>query len=158
MVSGKPFHNESSSGIRHIAQAGLVGSSWRERPPRYRNLRLGYVDTKDSEMADAVEVGSTNVYADLGYPDAEALQRKASLASHIAWTIKARHLTHEAAAELLGIDQADIVKIVRGQFRGTSDAMMLEWIARLGHDVTILVTKTARQRPGKIGLEFHCSS
>ncbi|WP_312129172.1 helix-turn-helix domain-containing protein [Diaphorobacter nitroreducens] len=102
-------------------------------------------------MADAVEVGSTNVYADLGYPDAEALQRKASLASHIAWTIKARHLTHEAAAELLGIDQADIVKIVRGQFRSTSEAMMLEWIAMLGHDVTILVTKTARQRRGRLG-------
>jgi predicted XRE-type DNA-binding protein len=156
MVSGKPFHNESSNGIRLIAQAGLVGSSWREQSPCRRNL--GSVDTKGSEMTDTVEVGSTNVYADLGYPDAEALQRKAALASHIAWTIKARHLTHEAAAELLGIDQADIVKIVRGQFRGTSEAKMLEWIAMLGHDVTILVTKTVRQRPGKIELEFRCSS
>ncbi|KQW32828.1 XRE family transcriptional regulator [Acidovorax sp. Root275] len=109
-------------------------------------------------MPDAVEVGSTNVYADLGYQDAEALQRKASLAAHIAWTIKARHLTHEAAAELLGIDQADIMKIVRGQFRGASEAKMLEWIAMLGHDVTILVTKTIRRRPGKIELEFRCSS
>ena len=109
-------------------------------------------------MADAVEVGSTNVYADLGYSDAEALQRKASLASHIAWTIKARHLTHEAAAQLLGMDQADIVKITRGQFRSTSEAKMLEWIAMLGHDVTILVTRTTRQRPGKIELEFHCPS
>ena len=158
MVSGKPFHNESSSGIRHIAQAGPVGSSWREQSPCRRNLRLGSVDTKGSEMTDAVEVGSTNVYADLGYPDAEALQRKASLASHIAWTIKARHLTHEAAAELIGIDQADIVKIVRGQFRSTSEAKMLEWIAMLGHDVTILVTKTTQQRPGKIELQFRSSS
>lgn len=109
-------------------------------------------------MADAVEVGSTNVYADLGYSDAEALERKASLASDIAWTIKARHLTHEAAAQLLGIDQADIVKIVCGQFRSTSEAKMLEWIAMLGHDVTILVTRTTRQRPGKNELEFHCPS
>lgn len=156
MVSAKPFHNESSSGIQHIAQAGLAGGSWREQSPCRRNL--GSVDTKGSEMTDAVEVGSTNVYADLGYPDAEALQRKASLASHIARTIKARHLTHEAAAELFGIDQADIVKIVRGQFRGTSEAMMLEWIAMLGHDVTILVTKTTRHRPGRIELQFGCSS
>lgn len=109
-------------------------------------------------MADAVEVGSTNVYADLGYSDAEALQRKASLASYIAWTIKARHLTHEAAAELLGMDQADIVKIIHGQFSSTSEAKMLEWIAMLGHDVTILVTKTTRQRSGKIELELQCSS
>lgn len=158
MVSGKPFHSESSGGVRHIAQAGLVGSSWREQSPCRRNLRLGSVDTKGSEMKDAVEVGSTNVYVDLGYPNAEALQRKASLASHIAWPIKAQHLTHEAAAELLGIDQADIVKIDRGQLRGTSEAKMLEWIAMLGHDVTILVTKTTRRRPGKIELELHCSS
>lgn len=156
MVSGKPFHNESSSGIRHIAQAGLVGSSWREQSQCRRNL--GSVDTKGSEMTDTVEVGSANVYADLGYPDAEALQRKASLASHIAWTIKARHLTHEAAAELLGIDQADIVKIVRGQFRSTSEAKMLEWIAILGQDVTIVVTKTTQLRPGRIELQFRCSS
>lgn len=108
-------------------------------------------------MTDAVEVGSTNIYADLGYPDAEALQRKALLASHIACTIKARHLTHVAAAELLGIDQADMLKIIRGQFRYTSEAKMLEWIAMLGHDVTILVAKTIRQRPGKIELEFRCS-
>lgn len=108
-------------------------------------------------MADVVQVGSTNVYADLGYSDAAALQRKASLASHIVWTIKARHLTLEAAAQLLGMDQADIVKITRGQFRGTSEAKMLEWIAMLGHDVTILVTKTTRQRSGKIKVEFHGS-
>lgn len=156
MVRGKPFHNESYSEIRHIAQAGLLGSSWRKQSPCRR--KLGSVDTKGSEMTDAVEVGSTNVYADLGYPDAEALQRKASLASHIALTIKARHLTHEAAAELLGIDQADIVKIVRGQFRGTSEAKMLEWIAMLGHDVSIRVTKTTQQRPGRIELQFRSSS
>jgi predicted XRE-type DNA-binding protein len=83
-------------------------------------------------MADTVEVGSTNVYADLGYPDAEALQRKASIAAEIARTIKAQQLTQEAAAELLGIDQVDIAKITRGQFRGTSETMMLEWIAKIG--------------------------
>jgi predicted XRE-type DNA-binding protein len=94
---------------------------------------LGYADTKDLEMADAIEVGSTNVYADLGYSDAEEMKRKASLAEHIVRTIRARHLTQEAVAELLGMDQADIAKITRGQFRGTSEATILEWIAKLGH-------------------------
>ncbi|MBU1350530.1 MAG: helix-turn-helix domain-containing protein [Gammaproteobacteria bacterium] len=89
--------------------------------------------TKDSEMADAVEVGSTNVYADLGYLDPEAFQRKASVAAEIARTIKVRHLTQEAVAKLLGVDPADIARMIRGQFRGTSEATMLEWIAKLGH-------------------------
>lgn len=105
-------------------------------------------------MTVEIEEGSTNVYADLGYTDAEEMQRKASLAAEIARAIKARHLTQEAAAQLLGIDQAKISKITRGQFRGVSEAKLLELVAKLGHDVTIIVGKTKRQGAGKIELEF----
>lgn len=82
-------------------------------------------------MTVAIEVGSTNVYADLGYSDAAEMQRKSSLAAEIARAIKARHLTQEAAAALLGIDQAKISKITRGQFRGVSEAKMLELVAKI---------------------------
>ena len=105
-------------------------------------------------MTVAIEVGTTNVYADLGYSDAAEMQRKSSLAAEIARTIKARRLTQEAAAELLGIDQAKISKITRGQFRGVSEAKMLELVAKLGHDVTIIVRKSKHQGTGKIDLEF----
>lgn len=79
-----------------------------------------------------IEEGSTNVYADMGYNDAAEMQRKSRLASGIASAIKARRLTQEAAAELLGIDQAKVSRITRGQFRGTSEAKLLELVARLG--------------------------
>lgn len=105
-------------------------------------------------MTVAIEVGSTNVYADLGYDDAAEMQRKASLAAEIARAIKARRLTQDAAAVLLGIDQAKISKITRGQFRGVSEAKLLELVAKLGHDVKIVVGKTRRQGAGKIELEF----
>jgi predicted XRE-type DNA-binding protein len=105
-------------------------------------------------MTVAIEVGSSNVYADLGYSDAAEMQRKSSLAAEIARAIKARHLTQEAAADLLDIDQAKISKITRGQFRGVSEAKMLELVAKLGRDVTIIVGKTKRQGVGKIALEF----
>ena len=52
-------------------------------------------------MTVEIEVGSTNVYADLGYSDAAEMQRKATLAAEIARAIKARRLTQEAAATLL---------------------------------------------------------
>jgi predicted XRE-type DNA-binding protein len=104
-------------------------------------------------MTVEVEVGSSNVYADLGYSNAAEMQRKSSLAAEIARAIKARHLTQEAAADLLGIDQAKISKITRGQFRGVSEAKMLELVAKLGHDVRIIVGKTKRHA-GKIELEF----
>ena len=50
-----------------------------------------------------IEEGSTNVYADLGYTDAAEMQRKSQLAGEIARAIKARRLTQEDAAALLGM-------------------------------------------------------
>jgi predicted XRE-type DNA-binding protein len=83
-----------------------------------------------------IEEGSNNVYADLSYSDAAEMLRKSKLAGEIARAIKARRLTQEGAAILLGIDQSKISRITRGQFRGVSEAKLLELVARLGHDVT----------------------
>jgi len=90
-----------------------------------------------NDIDTAIEQGSTNVYADLGYADAAEMQRKSQLAAEIARTIQAKKLTQTAASELLGIDQSKISRITRGQFRGISESKMLELVAKLGHDVTI---------------------
>lgn len=103
--------------------------------------------------AITIEEGSMNVYADLNYANAGEMQRKSKLAAEIARAIKARRLTQEAAAELLGIDQSKVSRITRGQFRGVSEAKLLELVARLGHDVTIVISPV-RRRAGKIELEF----
>jgi len=97
--------------------------------------------------------GSTNVYADLGYADAAEMQRKSQLAAEIARAIKARRLTQGEAAELLGIDQSKVSRIIRGQFRGVSEGKLLELVAKLGHDVKIVVGPV-RRRAGKIELQF----
>jgi predicted XRE-type DNA-binding protein len=62
-----------------------------------------------------IHEGSTNVYADLGYADAAEMQRKSRLAGEISRTIKARRLTQADAAIVLGIDQAKVSRITRGQ-------------------------------------------
>jgi len=103
--------------------------------------------------AISIEEGSTNVYADLGYADAAEMQRKSQLAGEIARAIKARRLTQIDAAELLGIDQSKISRITRGQFRGVSKAKLLELVAKLGHDVKIMIGPV-RRRAGKIELQF----
>lgn len=63
-------------------------------------------------------------------------------------------MTQEAAAQLLGIDQAKISKITRGQFRGVSEAKLLELIAKLGYDVKIRIGKTKRRGQGRIDLQI----
>ena len=101
----------------------------------------------------AVEERSTIASANLGYTDAAELQRKSQLAAEIARAIKARHLTQEAAAALLGIDQSKVSRITRGQFRGVSEAKLLELLAKLGRNVRIVVGPV-RRRAGKIELQF----
>ena len=100
-----------------------------------------------------IEEGSTNVYADLGYADAAEMQRKSQLAAEIARAIKARRLTQQGAAELLAVDQSKVSRITRGQFRGVSEAKLLELVTKLDHDVKIVVGPV-RRRAGKIELQF----
>ena len=46
-----------------------------------------------------------------------------------------------------------VSRITRGQFRGVSEAKLLELVAKLGHDVKIVVGPV-RRRAGKIELQF----
>ncbi len=101
----------------------------------------------------AIEEGGANVYADLGYANAAEMQRKSQLAAEITRAIKARRLTQAGAAALFGIDQSKVSRITRGQFRGVSEAKLLELVARLGHDVTIVVGPV-RRRAGRVELAF----
>ena len=91
-----------------------------------------------------IEESSGNVYADLGRPDAAEMQLKAQLASKITDIIKHRHLTQQQAAEILGLPQPKISGLMHGQFRGISEAKMIECLNRLGRDVQIVVRKAPR--------------
>ncbi|HET6387290.1 MAG TPA: helix-turn-helix transcriptional regulator [Armatimonadota bacterium] len=89
--------------------------------------------------------GSGNVFADLGYPDAEEHQAKARLVGQIADIVEERGLTHVQAAELFGIDPARVSGLLNGRFRGFSVFRLMRFIAALGRDVEIVTKKTARQ-------------
>lgn len=116
-------------------------------------MRAVKIATVKVAIACEIEEGSTNVYADLGYADPVEMQRKSQLAAEIGRAIKSKGLTQDSAAELLGIDQSKISRITRGQFRGVSESKLLELVAKLGHDVKILVGPI-KKKAGKIALEF----
>ena len=102
-----------------------------------------------------IERGSTNVYADLGLDNAEEMLVKAQLATKIGDIIKRRKLTQVQAAELLGITQPKLSGLLRGQFRGISEAKMLECLTRLGRDVEIVVKSVPRSRTeGHVSVVF----
>ena len=93
-----------------------------------------------------IETGSASVYDDLGLPDAAEMRVKATLAAKIGEIIKHRRLTQIQAAEILGMPQPKLSAMLRGQFRGISQAKMLECMNRLGRDVEIVVRKPSRLR------------
>ena len=80
---------------------------------------------KEYEMSE-VEKGSPNVYADLGRLDAAEMHVKATLAAKIGEIIKQRQLTQTQASEVLGMPQPKLSGMLRGKFRGISEAKMLD--------------------------------
>ncbi|ATA20284.1 MAG: helix-turn-helix domain-containing protein [Gibbsiella quercinecans] len=104
-------------------------------------------------MSHDIEISSGNVYADIGREDAEEMRVKAQLATTIGNIIKSRRLTQEQAAKLLGMTQPKVSNMLRGQFRGISEAKMLECLTRLGRDVQIVVGKP-RRTPGSLTVVF----
>lgn len=94
--------------------------------------------------------GSGNVYADIGLPDAQEMEVKAQLAASIASLLGARKLTQAQAAKVLGLPQPRVSALLRGQFRGISEAKMRECLNRLGQDVEIVLrTASAGQAAGR---------
>jgi len=91
-----------------------------------------------------IEKSSGNVYADLGLPDAEEMIVKARLAAKISEIIKQRHLTQHQASDMLGMPQSKISNMLRGNFRGISEAKMIACLNLLGRDIQIVVKKAPR--------------
>lgn len=92
-----------------------------------------------------VEIGSDNVFAELGLPDAESLLAKAELAARIGETIRARRLT-QAAAAALGLDQPKVSRLLRGRISGFSTERLMRFLTLLGRDVEIVVKPAPRSR------------
>jgi predicted XRE-type DNA-binding protein len=85
------------------------------------------------------EVGSGNVFADIGVPNAEEHLIKAQLVSKIEALMKERGLKQVEAAKLFGVKQPDVSKMLRGDFRQFSVERLLRFLVSLGQDVEITV-------------------
>lgn len=84
---------------------------------------------------------SSNVFADIGLPDAEEMLVKSKMAFRIAQTIQDRKLTQKKAAELTGLPQPRISALLRGRFRGISESKLMECLNALGDDVQITIRR-----------------
>jgi predicted XRE-type DNA-binding protein len=94
------------------------------------------------------QVGSGNVFADLGLANAPELQAKADLAWEITRTIEEKGLSQTEAAELLKVDQPKVSALVRGRLSGFSMERLYRFLNALGKDVEIVVRANTSRRSG----------
>lgn len=102
---------------------------------------------------DGVEVrrGSSNVYADLGLPDAEELKIKTGLVIEIRKAMRQQGLTQQQAAALMGLTQPKVSGILRGDLSNVSERKLMDCLTRLGYDIQISV-RPAKAKVGHLVL------
>lgn len=96
-----------------------------------------------------IRESSGNVFADLGFPNAEREQLKAHLTLRIYRLIKQRGLTQAQAGEILGIKQPHVSALMRGQSGAFSVERLMDFLTALGQDVEITV-RPARREHGEV--------
>jgi predicted XRE-type DNA-binding protein len=90
-----------------------------------------------------VEMGSGNVFADLGLPDADKLKIKSGLVIEITKAMRMMGITQKAAAERMGISQPKVSAMLRGDFTNLSERKLMDCLNRLGYDIEIKVRPAA---------------
>jgi predicted XRE-type DNA-binding protein len=97
----------------------------------------------------AHDKGSSNIFADLGLPNAEEHQLKAVLVLQLKRLITERELTQIAAAKLIEMKQPDLSKLLRGEFKVVSVERLMRMLTAFDQDVEI--TLKPHQKRGEAG-------
>jgi predicted XRE-type DNA-binding protein len=93
-----------------------------------------------------VTVGSSNIFADLGFREPEEELAKAQLASLVGQVIARRRLSQAAAASIMGIDQPKVSALINGRLANFSSERLMHLLTALGQDVDITVKAKPRSR------------
>ncbi len=96
---------------------------------------------------ETVTASSGNVFADLGFDDADELQAEALLTIEIYRILKRRKLSQRQAAKLLGLAPADVNALMNMRFSGFSIRRLAGLLNKLNCDVEIVIRR--RSRPGR---------
>jgi predicted XRE-type DNA-binding protein len=99
------------------------------------------------EPNEQIERGSSNVFADLGYQDAEERRTKVRLAQVLNDELAKRGLTQKEAARLLGLGQPKVSALANYRLSGFSLERLLTLLTALDRDVDIVLREKASSQP-----------
>jgi len=96
--------------------------------------------------SERIARGSGNVFADLGYKDAEDRQTKLRLAHALNRIIDERRLSQAAVAARLGINQPKVSALRHYKLEGFSVERLMTFLTALDRDVEIVIRKKPKSR------------
>lgn len=102
--------------------------------------------TKDDMVTD----GSGDVFADIGLNYSEQDLLKISIASAITKVIQRKGLSQLEAGRLIGIDQPKVSALVRGHLDQFSVDRLFLFLALLGLDVDIRISREPKNKRGRV--------
>lgn len=96
-----------------------------------------------AKTTETIEMGSGNVFADLGLPDADERHLRVQLATRLNDLLKAEGLTQAAAAKRLGIAQPHVSELKNYKLGRFSSERLLHYITLMNRDVEIFIRPRA---------------
>jgi len=105
-------------------------------------------------MAGKITIGSSNIFAELGFDYPEEMETKAILVSQINAIIKNRKLTQKKAGEILGITQSRVSDLSRGGLSGFSVDRILRLLNKLDRDIEIVIKTKTTKKPATTTVIF----
>jgi len=100
-----------------------------------------------------VEMGSGNIFADIGLPDADTHLLKAQIVSEIYRLASARKFTQAQAGKRMGISQPEVSRLFKGHFREYSIERLMGFLTAFDRDVEIVARphrQGGRKKAGRI--------
>lgn len=116
--------------VQSLKEAKAIAKGKAQAPRRFK------VEPPGVEIV----VGSGNVFADLGLPDAGKLKFKSALVIEIIRAVRGLGLTPEEAGRRMGIPEPKVSGMMRGDFKNLSEGKLMECLNRLGYDIQISVS------------------
>lgn len=106
-----------------------------------------------AKKTERVDVGTGDVFKDLGFADADERKLRTQLAMRINDLIKERKLTQTAVAGIFGIPQPHISELRNYKLSRFSSERLLHFITQLDRDVEIVIRpKAANHAAGLVSV------
>lgn len=99
--------------------------------------------SKAAKMPETIDMGTGNVFADLGLPDADERHLRVQLATRLNDLLQAEGLTQAAAAKHLGIAQPHVSELKNYKLTRFSSERLLHYITLMNRDVEIFIRPRA---------------